>query len=111
MDEAFLKGLKPLKIPISVEYSLDTDVEIFPATMLGPDGMFVETTVVYPPGINVVVRFYIPEFDKVIEVVGEVVEVVSDGIEETNFVPGIFLRFKAIEKDDLNYLKNFVEKV
>ncbi len=104
-------SLKQLKIPISVEYSLDEDVEILPVSFLSGEGMFVETTIDYPIGANVVVRFYIPEFDKVVEAVGEVVSRVEESMvkEERWEVPGVFIKFKAIDEIDREYLNTFLK--
>ncbi|BBB32166.1 hypothetical protein TTHT_0582 [Thermotomaculum hydrothermale] len=104
--------LKQLKIPISIEYSLDQDVEILPVSFLSMRGMFAETTIDYPIGANVVVRFYLPQFDKVVEAVGEIVEKVKEGVEETGKwnVPGIFIKFKAINTEDREYLESFLKE-
>ncbi len=104
-------SLKQLKIPISVEYSLDEDVEILPVSFLGEEGMFAETTIDYPVGINLVIRFYVPEFDKVIEAVGEVVYRSDENSDKGNVwnVPGIFIKFKAIDGKDREILRVFLK--
>ncbi len=105
-------GLKRLRIPISVEYALDEEVEILPVSLLGVNGLFVETTIDFPIGINVVIRFYLPEYDRVVEAVGEVVSKVKEGESEIIGVevPGILIQFKAIEERDREYLKSFLKK-
>ena len=103
--------LKRLRIPISVEYSLDKEVEILPVSLLSVEGMFVETTIDYPIGANVVIRFYIPEFDKVIEAVGEVIAKIEENMNRAEQweVPGIFIKFKAMEGIDRKYLQTFLK--
>ncbi|GEM_PF-2701335 len=104
--------LKRLRIPISVEYSLDTEVEILPVSYLGLSGMFVETSLNYPVGVNVVVRFYIPQFDKVVEAVGEVVANIKEDMDDKNWgLPGILVKFKAMEDKDKDYLKTFLSEM
>ena len=105
-------GLKRLRIPIAVEYALDEEVEILPVSLIGLNGLFVETTIDFPIGINVVIRFYLPEYDRVVEVVGEVVSKVEEGRSDAIGVevPGILIQFKAIEKSDRECLKSFLEK-
>lgn len=104
-------SLKQLKIPISVEYSLDEDVEILPVSFLSNEGMFAETTIDYPLGVNLVIKFYIPEFDRVVEAVGEVVYKVTEKMnrDEKWDVPGIFIRFKAMDEKDRKYLQTFLK--
>lgn len=104
--------LKRLRMPIAVEYALDEEVEILPVSLLGLNGLFVETTIDFPIGINVIIRFYIPEFDRVVEAVGEVVSKVKEGENDTmrGEVPGILIQFKAIEESDRECLKFFLEK-
>lgn len=104
-------SLQRLKIPISVEYSLDEDIEILPVSFLSGEGMFVETTINYPIGANVVVRFYLPEFDKVVEAVGEIVSRVEESMEQNEKweVPGIFIKFKAMDDIDRKFLQTFLK--
>ncbi len=105
-------GLKQLKIPISVEYSLDKEVEILPVSFLSLDGLFAETTLSYPVGSNVVIRFYLPDKDRVVEAVGEIIAIVKDGTEEGEHwdLPGIVIKFKAMESEDKRSLELFLKK-
>ncbi len=109
MDNFDKLNLKRLKIPISVEYTLDDSIEILPVSYLSQEGMFIETSVSYEIGVNLVIKFYIPDFDKVVEIVGEVVSRETENYGSGDWkVPGVFVKFKAIDAEDKKLLQHFV---
>jgi uncharacterized protein (TIGR02266 family) len=99
-----------LKTQIQVDYTLDDEVELLYSTNISEGGLFLETVNPFPPGTKLLLRFNLPDSDKIIEVVGEVVYKVEEifDIEEWD-LPGMGIRFMAVNPEDAKLIREFIE--
>ncbi len=109
IDEGKRKYLR-LKTQIQVDYTLDDEVELLYSTNISEGGLFLETVNPFPAGTKLLLRFNLPNSDKIIEVVGEVVYKVEEifDIEEWD-LPGMGIRFMAVNPEDAALIRKFIE--
>lgn len=99
-----------LKTQIQVDYTLDDDIELLYSTNISAGGLFLETLNPFPTGTKLLLRFNLPESDKIIEVVGEVVYSVEEIFDVDDWdLPGMGIRFVAVNPEDQVLIENFVE--
>lgn len=99
-----------LNTQIQVDYTLDDEIELLYSTNISMGGLFLETLNPFPSGTKLLLRFNLPDSEKIIEIVGEVVYSVEEIFEVDEWdLPGMGIRFIAVDPDDSKLIENFVE--
>jgi len=100
-----------LETQIQVDYTLDDDVELLFSTNISEGGLYLETLNPFPAGVKLLLRFNLPESEKIIEIVGEVVYSVEEIFDVDNWdLPGMGIKFLSVDDVDKELIKKFIEE-
>lgn len=96
-------------LQIQVDYALDEAADVLYSTDISEQGIFLETACPYPVDTKLTLHFNLPGSTRLITVVAEVARVVRESGESDGWtVPGMGLRFMAIEPEDAAYVRRFI---
>ena len=99
-----------LKTQIQVDYTLDDEVELLYSTNISIGGLFLETINPFTFGTKLLLRFNLPDSEKIIEIVGEVVYSVEEIFDVDDWdLPGMGIRFLAVNPEDSKLINEFVK--